>query len=103
MGGDPVFGVGFRDPRDERQEALFDLTDPHLDPLSRLLHWRIDRAGADGVRVSVLRDFALYETVFRPQHVIKALEVLRRRRLIVADASGPIRIASMIRCLSHAN
>jgi len=94
---DPVFGVGFRDPRDEGQETLFELTDPHLAPLTRLLHRRISLAAADGVRVSELRDFALYETVFRPQHVIRALEPLRQRSLIESDTRGPIRIASMVR------
>lgn len=94
---DPIFGVGFRDPRDEGQEALFELTDPHLEPLTRLLHKRISLAQADGVRVSELRDFALYETVFRPQHVIRALEPLRQRALIETDSPGPIRIASMVR------
>ena len=94
---DPVFGVGFRDPRDEQQEALFELTDPHLDPLTRLLRSRIDLAGSDGVRVAELRDFALYETVFRPQHVIRALEPLRQQGVLSADPSGPTRIASIVR------
>jgi three-Cys-motif partner protein len=99
---DPVFGVGFRDPRDEGQEALFELTDPHLEPLARLLLRRISLAPANGVRVAELRDFALYETVFRPQHVIRALEPLRQRALIEADVGGPIRIASMVRAAAPA-
>jgi hypothetical protein len=74
---DPVYGVGFRDPRDEEQETLFEFNDPHLAPLTRLLHKRIGEASSTGVRVSVLREFALYEMVFRPQHVIRALEPLR--------------------------
>jgi three-Cys-motif partner protein len=94
---DPVFGVGFRDPRDEQQETLFELTDPHLAPLTRLLHKRIDDASSAGVRVSELREFALYETVFRPQHVIKALEPLRRTGEIQSSTPGQIRIASLVR------
>ena len=97
---DPVLGVGFRDPRDEQHETLFDFTDPHLEPLTRLLHRRIGQAQGDGLRVTRLRDFALYETVFRPQHVIRALEPLRQRGLIHTDARGPIRIASTVKIAS---
>jgi hypothetical protein len=81
-------------------ETLFEFTDPHLAPLTRLLHRRIELARADGMRVADLRNFALYETVFRPQHVIRALEPLRQRGLIQTDAAGPIRIASMVRIAS---
>ena len=99
---DPVFGVGFRDPRDEQQEALFEFTDPHLAPLTRLLYRRIGQASDEGVRVAELRDFALYETVFRPQHVIRALEPLKRQGLIQQGAQGPIRIASIVKIKSPA-
>lgn len=73
---DPVRGVGFRDPRDEQRETLFDVNEPILSPLARLLLPRIERAGSEGVLVRDLRDFALHETVFRPQHVAPALQPL---------------------------
>jgi three-Cys-motif partner protein len=46
---DRVYGVGFRDPRDEQSETLFELTDPALAPLARLLLGRIKQAPADVV------------------------------------------------------
>jgi three-Cys-motif partner protein len=100
---DPVFGVGFRDPRDEQHETLFELTDPHLAPLTRLLYQRIRRTSPDGIRVADLREFALYETVFRPQHVIGALETLRRRGVILTDSHGPIRIGSVVKIVTPAS
>ncbi|MFD6568362.1 hypothetical protein [Micromonospora profundi] len=33
---DRAQGVGFRDPRDEQAETLFDIDEPHLGPLTRL-------------------------------------------------------------------
>jgi len=93
---DPIFGVGFRDPRDEQSEALFNFTDPHLSPLSRLLLREITKNPA-GVRVLDLRNFALYETVFRPQHVINALEPLRQCGQVLVDTPGRIRIASKVK------
>jgi three-Cys-motif partner protein len=94
---DPVYGVGFRDPRDEQQETLFELSDPHLAPLTRLLRKRIGEASTTGVPVTELREFALYETVFRPQHVIRALEPLRKIGKIQSNPPGQIRIASLVR------
>ncbi|WP_431908919.1 three-Cys-motif partner protein TcmP [Amycolatopsis thermoflava] len=94
---DRVYGVGFRDPRDAQSEALFDLTDPQLAPLSRLLLEKIRLASPGGIRVHELREFALFETVFRQEHVIRALEPLRDRGAIVADTTGPLRIASRVK------
>jgi three-Cys-motif partner protein len=74
---DPVNGVGFRDPRDEQHETLFDVNEPHLATLGRLLLARIEDAMRPGIRINDLRDFTLHETIFRPQHVIPALTPLR--------------------------
>lgn len=94
---DPVYGVGFRDPRDERSEALFDFTDPHLAPLSRLLFKELQRDSAQWVRVFDLRNFTLHQTAFRKEHVIRALMPLRDQGAIEADTEGVIRIGTMVR------
>lgn len=94
---DPVNGVGFRDPRDEQHETLFDVNEPLLAPLGRLLLPQIAAAGSAGVSVEQLRNFALHETVFRPQHVIATLEHLRDNGKIEAKAAGPIRRAGAVR------
>lgn len=73
---DRVFGIGFRDPRDSQLETLFEFTDPELSPLSRLLRERLHTHGP--THVEKLRNYALFDTVFRPQHVIDALRPLVR-------------------------
>ncbi len=88
---DPVQGVGFRDPRDEQHETLFDVTEPLLAPLSRLLVPVIERGGEDGVAVKDLRDFALRETVYRPQHVSPALQPMLENGTIRSDPVHRIR------------
>ncbi|MBA8926823.1 three-Cys-motif partner protein [Kutzneria viridogrisea] len=98
---DPVYGVGFRDPRDEQSEALFNFTDPHLAPLSRLLLREIQRGPAQGARVHDLRQFALHQTAFRPEHVIRALTPLRDQGSIQADTPGAIRIKTMVRAAAE--
>ena len=95
---DPVNGVGFRDPRDEKHEPLFEVDEPVLAPLGRLLLPQIAAAGAAGVQVHKLRQFALHETVFRPQHVIDALTPLRDvGKIQTHPATGPIKISSLVR------
>lgn len=94
---DPVFGVGFADPRDEQHETLFEFTDPQLSSLRRLLLTRIQQASSTGIRVEDLRDFTLEETVFRPQHVISALTPLREAGAIIANPPGVIRRATVVR------
>jgi hypothetical protein len=93
---DPVYGVGFRDPRDEQSEALFDFTDPHLAPLGRLLLKEIQRRRDEWVRVFDLREFTLHQTAFRREHVIRALTPLRDQGLIQTDTQGVIRIGTMV-------
>ena len=62
---DEVTGVGYRDPRDPRQETLAIELEPHTAPLKRLildhLKTRPDRRCA----VYELRRFTLYNTVFK--------------------------------------
>lgn len=80
---DKVQGVGFRDPKDELEQALFDLVDPQLDSLERMLLTRLGQV--DQARVEDLRDWALFSTVYREQHVIPALVKLRDRDKVLCD------------------
>jgi hypothetical protein len=96
---DPNFGVRFRDPRDLLDEPLFMIEDPQTAPLQRLLLTRLQTLGP--TTVHELRRFALFETVYREQHVIPALRVLRERRQVEVGTSGPIRIASPIRAVTQ--
>jgi three-Cys-motif partner protein len=90
---DPAFGVKFRDPRDEQNETLFLVDQPQDAPLQRLLLQRL--AGRGPTRVLDLRRYALFETVYREQHVIPALTALRQQGKIQAQP-GPIRIAGVV-------
>lgn len=80
---DRLQGVGFRDPRDEEEEALFDLENPILEPLERLILKRLENG--DRIRVEALREFALFNTVYREKHVIPALTNLRNRGVVACD------------------
>jgi hypothetical protein len=93
---DQTFGVRFRDPRDEQDEALFLLTEPETAPLQRLILNEMRRR-ADPVRVEDLRRFALFETVYREEHVIPALRKLRDRGAIgVASGGNAINRATFV-------
>ncbi|MEW2508259.1 three-Cys-motif partner protein TcmP [Amycolatopsis sp. NPDC047767] len=93
---DRVYGVGFRDPRDEQAQTLFELIDPVLAPLARLLLNRLKTAPPSGMRVEELRNFALFETVYRPEHVIRTLADLRADGRISSDETRIFR-RSMVR------
>ena len=93
---DRAFGVGFRDPRDEKLEPLFEFEDPQLAPLTRLLRVRLGNVGA--ARVEELRNYALFDTVFRPEHVIKALRPLIESKVVSLDGGGrQIKRSSIVR------
>ncbi|WP_433629130.1 three-Cys-motif partner protein TcmP [Nocardia sp. CA-120079] len=93
---DRTFGIGFRDPRDSQLEALFEFVDPQLGPLSRLLLDQLKTRGP--TRVEALRDFALFDTVFRPEHVIKALRPLVHSGAVEVDSGGrQIQLRSFVR------
>jgi hypothetical protein len=96
---DRVYGVGFRDPRDEQLEALFEFDDPQLGPLVRLLRKRLEQIKQ--ARVIDLRDYTLFHTVFRPEHVIKALKPLVDSEFLEVDTGNKqIRISSNVRVKS---
>ena len=83
---DPHYGVKFRDPRDEQNETLFAVEEPQDAPLQRLLVEHLRAKGC--VPVELLRRFALFETVYREEHVLPALERLREDTKVVADKPG---------------
>jgi three-Cys-motif partner protein len=91
---DRAKGVGFRDPRDEQAEALFDVDEPQLGPLTRLLVQKLRDGGR--ARVEDLRQFALFETVYRPEHVIRALKPLADQGAIKVEGDGALRRASFV-------
>jgi three-Cys-motif partner protein len=91
---DRTQGVGFRDPRDEQAETLFVMDQPMLGPLSRLLEHKLRESGPTSVKD--LRDFALFETVYRPEHVIRALKPLLEQGTLQAEGNGTLRIASLV-------
>ncbi|HHN74131.1 MAG TPA: three-Cys-motif partner protein TcmP [Acidobacteria bacterium] len=76
---DPVKGIQFRDPRDPNQGILdLGVLDPDISPLLRLLTDKL-RRHPQGLRVEELKDFALFNTGYRPPHVTKALQRLIER------------------------
>ena len=95
---DRTQGVGFRDPRDEQAETLFDVDTPQLAPLARLLHNRLKAVGS--TRIERLREFALFETVYRPEHVIAALTPLVQKKVLEANPPGRLLRTSWVRCVS---
>jgi hypothetical protein len=63
---DPAYGVRYRDPRDPNQITLDIEQDPDTAPLSRML---LDILAAGPCALGELREYALLETVYRPQQV----------------------------------
>jgi len=92
---DPVQGVGFRDPRDEQAETLFDIDEPLLGPLTRLLERKLRENGPTSVQD--LRTFTLFETVYRPEQVIRSLGPLLERGIIRTEDDRPLKIRSLVR------
>lgn len=87
---DRSYGVGFRDPRDEEGEALFELDEPQLGPLGRLLLPKIARAGTRGCQIKELVDFTTFETVFRQQQILKTIGMLRETGKVQVNTNGRI-------------
>ncbi|MEU0559364.1 three-Cys-motif partner protein TcmP [Dactylosporangium sp. NPDC006015] len=95
---DRTQGVGFRDPRDEQAETLFNIDEPQLGPLTRLLEQRLRDKKRE--LVEHLRDFALFETVYRPEHVIRALKPLVDRGVLAVEGGGAIRRNAFVSLIS---
>lgn len=67
----PLTGMSYRDPHDPRQSSLDLEMEPDLCPLEEAIAELITRSGP--ATVARLRQFALHHTVYRPEHVGKAL------------------------------
>lgn len=95
---DRSFGIGFRDPRDQQDEGLFELDEPQLGPLGRLLLPQIKKAGPRGLRVHELKDYVQFETVFRFQQIIRTIAMLREERKVeTSPQTGRIKYDSWVR------
>ena len=99
---DRTQGVGFRDPRDVQAETLFNLDEPQLGPLTRLLETQIRQRGS--VSIFDLRKFALLETVYRPQQVIPAVnQLIHNRVATISSGSSSLRISSIVSLMPDIN
>jgi three-Cys-motif partner protein len=95
---DRSFGIGFRDPRDQQDEGLFELDEPQLGPLGRLLLPQIEKVGPKGLHVRELKDYVQFETVFRFQQIIKTIGMLRDQRKVETwPREGRITYSSKVR------
>jgi three-Cys-motif partner protein len=95
---DQSFGIGFRDPRDQQDEGLFELDEPQLAPLGRLLLPQIEKAGSTGLHVHELKDYVQFETVFRFQQIIKTIGLLREQGKVETwPRDGRIKYDSKVR------
>ncbi|WP_189159275.1 three-Cys-motif partner protein TcmP [Lentzea pudingi] len=94
---DRAYGVGFRDPRDQQEEALFAVDEPQLAPLGRLVLPEIAKAGLHGRKIGTLIDYTLCETVFRKQHIIPTIESLRAQGKVETRKPGRITYGTEVR------
>ena len=87
---DPIRGTRFRDPRDPSQGTLDLGPDaPLLAPLKRMLLTEISHRGR--CSVDALRDYALFETMYRPTHAQQAVRELVKDVVLDRDpAKGQV-------------
>lgn len=90
---DPTFGVGFRDPRDDQGELLFNVSNAQDAPLQRFLAARLS-AGPEWV--PRLRDAAVLQTVYRETHVLPAVEKMVSAGRLQVVGGGPVRLGSRV-------
>jgi three-Cys-motif partner protein len=77
---DPVGGVQFRDPRDPNQGVLdLGIPDPDISPLVRIFNAKLASNLNASHTVEELKDFALFNTGFRPPHATKAIQQMIER------------------------
>src|SRR5918912_1023284 len=70
---DPIAGVSYRDPRDQDQTLLDLVAETDKPSLGRML---LAELGDRTIDVEALRQYALFETVYRPEHVIPTVRGL---------------------------
>jgi three-Cys-motif partner protein len=83
---DDVAGSGYRDPRDPDQQTLAIAFEPNTAPLRRLILARLREDGEQGSTVLKLRDFALFQTVFKASQVKPVLDRMLDMAEIESDS-----------------
>jgi three-Cys-motif partner protein len=92
---DPINGVGYKDPKDPNQQLLDIEIEPNIAPLSRILLSRL-QGMREPVRLHELRQYALFDTVYKASQVRPAIERLLERGDVSVDGSIA-RAASTVR------
>jgi three-Cys-motif partner protein len=93
---DVVNGVQFRDPRDPDQETFEIELDPVLGPLKRLI---VEHLASQQRPLSLLelREFALYETVFKASHARAAVFGLIDAKTLVRKPGGRVTNSTLLK------
>jgi three-Cys-motif partner protein len=86
-GVDPAYGVRYRDPRDPDQMALDIEVEPDTAPLSRIL---LDLVAGGPLTLDAMRQYALLETVYRPQQVRGLVQGLLMTGQLDRQTRGPL-------------
>lgn len=92
-GVDPAYGVRYRDPRDPNQMELLIEQDPDTAPLSRIL---LEVLTSGPRTLDDLREFALVETVYRPQQVRDVIQKLLSEQKITRPSGGRLAGGSLL-------
>lgn len=91
---DPIYGIGYRDPRDPAQLTLDIGNQPDTAPLAGIIRENLSEEGSR--TVDDLRRYALLETVYRPQHVLSVVRHLRDTGFVATSPSGRIAGPTMV-------
>ncbi|MHD0307106.1 three-Cys-motif partner protein TcmP [Rhodococcus erythropolis] len=93
---DAVAGAGYRDPRDPDQQTLSIMFEPNTEPLRRLLIQHLRSLGDSGATVNDLRNFALFQTVFKASQVKAVVERMLALGQIESD-TPTLKFQSIVR------
>jgi three-Cys-motif partner protein len=94
---DETFGLGYRDPRDPQQQTLEVEIEPQTAPLRRLLVQHLSRRPSRTATLQELRDFALFETVYKPGQVrAEVRKLLDQGALTRDDRPGDVMGATVL-------
>lgn len=93
---DPLQGVRYRDPRDPNQEALEITFEPGMGPLRRLIQRYVTELDGE-CSLEDLRNFTLFETVYRPPHATDIVRELIKDNVIERLNGGQLSKTSRLR------
>lgn len=85
---DDVAGVGYRDPRDPHQQTLAIELEPNTAPLRRLIADHLRTQPDQRSPILELREFALYNTVFKESQVMPVVREMIARNELTRAASA---------------